>query len=104
MQATATCAQSSASRCIAYQVQPVNAVLCAGHRNRRTVKGVAFMGDDDEFVVSGSDCGHAFIWSKRDGRLRTMLAGDQDVVNCLEPHPRHRLFLVTSGMSLSPTV
>ena len=35
-----------------------------GHRNSATVKGVNFYGANSEFVVSGSDCGNVFFWSK----------------------------------------
>jgi hypothetical protein len=63
----------------------------------RTVKGVNFMGADDEYVVSGSDCGNLFVWSKRDGCLRRMSAGDLNVLNCVEPHPHLPLTLATSG-------
>lgn len=35
-----------------------------GHRNLRTVKGVSFFGSGDGYVVSGSDCGHFYIWDK----------------------------------------
>ncbi|XP_024539173.1 DDB1- and CUL4-associated factor 8-like protein 2 [Selaginella moellendorffii] len=68
-----------------------------GHRNAQTVKGVNFYGPNSEYVMSGSDCGHIFIWKKRGGALVTMLKGDRRVVNCLEPHP-HTAFLATSGM------
>lgn len=70
----------------------------AGHRNLQTVKGVSFLGLDDDFVASGSDCGHLFVWSKRDGRLRRMLHGDSHVLNCVEPHPHQPLTLATSGI------
>ena len=69
----------------------------AGHLNSETVKGVSFMGVADEFVVSGSDCGHVFIWSKRDGKLQKLVKGDRHVVNCLEPHPSLPATLATSG-------
>ncbi|CAN0384677.1 unnamed protein product, partial [Hapterophycus canaliculatus] len=35
-----------------------------GHRNVLTVKQVNFYGPRSEFVVSGSDCGHIFLWDK----------------------------------------
>lgn len=73
-------------------------LLRAGHRNLQTVKGVSFLGLDDEFVASGSDCGHLFVWSKRDGRLRRMLHGDSHVLNCVEPHPHQPLTVATSGI------
>ncbi|CAA6656875.1 unnamed protein product [Spirodela intermedia] len=37
----------------------------SGHRNSQTVKGVSFFGPNDEYVVSGSDCGHVFVWKKK---------------------------------------
>eukprot|EP00967_Tisochrysis_lutea_P079998 scaffold109651_cov17-Tisochrysis_lutea.AAC.2 len=66
----------------------------SGHRNSQTVKivrelgwlaraqscilvldvlGVNFFGASDEYVISGSDCGHIFIWQKRDGELKKLL-------------------------------
>lgn len=68
--------------------------------NSETVKGVAFMGVADEYVVSGSDCGHVYIWSKHDGKLQQLLKGDRHVVNCLEPHPYLPATLATSGTAL----
>eukprot|EP00246_Nothoceros_aenigmaticus_P001171 TRINITY_DN1156_c0_g1_i2.p1 TRINITY_DN1156_c0_g1~~TRINITY_DN1156_c0_g1_i2.p1 ORF type:complete len:486 (+),score=59.71 TRINITY_DN1156_c0_g1_i2:283-1740(+) len=67
-----------------------------GHRNAQTVKGVNFFGPNTEYVVSGSDCGHIFIWKKRGGQLIQMIRGDNQVVNCLEPHP-YATILATSG-------
>ena len=69
----------------------------AGHLNSDTVKGVSFMGLADEYVVSGSDCGHVYIWSKHNGKLQKLLKGDRNVVNCLEPHPYLPATLATSG-------
>ncbi len=40
-------------------------------------KGVSFFGPRSEYVVSGSDCGHVFIWSKEDGKLQTFLFADE---------------------------
>ncbi|KAL6649722.1 hypothetical protein ACP70R_013946 [Stipagrostis hirtigluma subsp. patula] len=69
----------------------------SGHRNFRTVKGVSFFGPNDEYVVSGSDCGHVFIWKKKGGELMRMMKGDKNVVNCIEPHPLFP-FMATSGI------
>ncbi|MQM02606.1 hypothetical protein Taro_035374 [Colocasia esculenta] len=69
----------------------------SGHRNSRTVKGVSFFGPNDEYVVSGSDCGHVFIWRKKDGELLRLMVGDKSIVNCIEPHP-HFPFMATSGI------
>lgn len=72
----------------------------AGHRNSQTVKGVSFFGPNDEYVVSGSDCGHVFIWKKKGGELVRMMVGDKHIVNCVEPHP-YIPFLATSGFDKS---
>ena len=37
----------------------------SGHRNNATVKGVNFYGPNSEYVVSGSDCGHVYLWDKQ---------------------------------------
>ncbi|KAK6468545.1 DDB1- and CUL4-associated factor 8 [Huso huso] len=69
-----------------------------GHRNNATVKGVNFYGPRDEFVVSGSDCGHIYLWEKNSARIVQFMEGDKGgVVNCLEPHP-HLPVLATSGL------
>lgn len=59
----------------------------SGHRNSLTVKGVSFFGPNSEYVVSGSDCGHIFIWKKREARLVRVMVGDRRIVNHVEPHP-----------------
>uniref|UniRef100_A0A1A7X838 DDB1 and CUL4 associated factor 8 n=1 Tax=Iconisemion striatum TaxID=60296 RepID=A0A1A7X838_9TELE len=69
-----------------------------GHRNNATVKGVNFYGPHSEFVVSGSDCGHIYLWDKDSARIVQFMEGDKGgVVNCLEPHP-HLPGMATSGL------
>uniref|UniRef100_A0AAZ3QNF6 DDB1- and CUL4-associated factor 8 n=1 Tax=Oncorhynchus tshawytscha TaxID=74940 RepID=A0AAZ3QNF6_ONCTS len=69
-----------------------------GHRNNATVKGVNFYGPSSEFVISGSDCGHIYLWDKVSARIVQFMEGDRGgVVNCLEPHP-HLPGLATSGL------
>ncbi|XP_070551794.1 DDB1- and CUL4-associated factor 8-like [Ptychodera flava] len=69
-----------------------------GHRNNATVKGVNFYGPQSEFVVSGSDCGHVYLWEKQSERIVQFMEGDEGgVVNCLEPHPTYSV-LATSGL------
>lgn len=86
-----------------------------GHRNARTmIKEANFWGDDfvsrvscslscslnflftfvltELFIqfrqiLSGSDCGHCFIWNRRTGELVNLLQADRHVVNCVQPHP-----------------
>ncbi|XP_050294359.1 DDB1- and CUL4-associated factor 6-like [Anthonomus grandis grandis] len=67
-----------------------------GHRNARTmIKEATFWGSD--FVMSGSDCGHVFIWNRHTTKLHMLLQADQHVVNCLQPHPTLPV-LATSGI------
>ncbi|KAA8546137.1 hypothetical protein F0562_020969 [Nyssa sinensis] len=67
-----------------------------GHRNCDTVKGVNFFGPKCEYVVSGSDCGHIFIW-KKNGELIRVMKADKHVVNCIESHP-YTTALASSGI------
>lgn len=67
-----------------------------GHRNARTmIKEATFWGND--YVMSGSDCGHVFTWNRKTGELVMLLEADQHVVNCLQPHPT-LAYLATSGI------
>ena len=52
-----------------------------GHCNVKTVKDANFFGLQDEYVVSGSDGGHLFIWDKKTSALVNILEGDNEVVN-----------------------
>ncbi|PSN63210.1 WD40 repeat-like protein [Corynespora cassiicola Philippines] len=58
-----------------------------GHCNVKTVKDVNFFGLQDEYVVSGSDSGHVFIWDKKTSQLVNILEGDGEVVNVVQGHP-----------------
>ncbi|XP_056011006.1 DDB1- and CUL4-associated factor 8-like isoform X2 [Ostrea edulis] len=69
-----------------------------GHRNSATVKGVNFYGPRSEFVVSGSDCGHVFLWDKETENVVQFMEGDDcGVINVLEPHPFAPI-MATSGL------
>ena len=41
------------------------------------MKGVNFYGPKSEYVVSGSDCGHIFLWSKEKESIVHMMEGDE---------------------------
>jgi nuclear receptor interaction protein len=58
-----------------------------GHCNTRTVKDVNYYGLNDEYVVSGSDDGHFFIWDRKTGKVVNILEGDGEVVNVIQGHP-----------------
>jgi len=67
-----------------------------GHRNARTmIKEAAWWGND--FILSGSDCGHLFAWDRKTTKLVMMLEADRHVVNCVQPHPTDP-YLATSGI------
>ncbi|KAH8238475.1 hypothetical protein KR032_007373, partial [Drosophila birchii] len=68
----------------------------SGHRNSRTmVKGASFWGDD--FIMSGSDCGHIFVWHRTTGKVVKTLLADNRVVNRVQPHPTLP-YLLSSGI------
>ncbi|KAM4601906.1 DDB1- and CUL4-associated factor 6-like [Polymixia lowei] len=76
--------------------KPSVQMVYKGHRNSRTTtKEACFWGE--RFVLSGSDCGHIFIWDRRSGEHVMLLEADNHVVNCLQPHPYEPL-LATSGI------
>lgn len=75
-----------------------------GHRNNAMVKGVNFYGPRSEFVVSGSDCGHIFLWDKSSCQIVPFLQGDRaGNINCLEPHP-YLPVMATSGLDHDPKI
>ncbi|CAO2623812.1 DDB1- and CUL4-associated factor 8 [Lemmus lemmus] len=69
-----------------------------GHRNIATVKGVYFYGPKSEFVMSGSDCGHIFIWEKSSCQIVQFLEAEKEgIVNCIDSHP-YLPVLASSGL------
>lgn len=75
---------------------PKTKMVFKGHRNSRTmIKEATFWGNNH--VLSGSDCGHVFIWNRHTGELVMLLEGDKHVVNCIQPHPTDPI-LATSGI------
>ena len=70
----------------------------SGHRNSATVKGVNMFGPRSQYILSGSDCGNIFIWSRETEAIVNCFQGDESgVVNVLEWHP-HLPVLATSGL------
>lgn len=59
------------------------------------IKEATFWGDG--YVLSGSDCGHVFLWDRYTAELVMLLEADHHVVNCLQPHPVLPI-LATSGI------
>jgi WD repeat-containing protein 42A len=76
-----------------------------GSRNCDTVKGVIFWGPRSEYVMSGCDTGHLFIWRTKDAKLINVLKGDDvGAINCLAPHPSGIPVLLTSGLEDDATL
>ncbi|XP_063070053.1 DDB1- and CUL4-associated factor 6 isoform X2 [Engraulis encrasicolus] len=76
--------------------RPTVKMVYKGHRNSRTmIKESCFWGNN--FVMSGSDCGHIFIWDRHTGEHLMLLEADNHVVNCLQPHPYDPI-LASSGI------
>jgi len=70
-----------------------------GRRNDRTfLKNVAFLGDDAQFITCGGDCGSVFVWHTRTGALATRMRADQQVLNCVAPHPHNLPMMAVSGI------
>ena len=65
-----------------------------GHCNVKTVKDANFFGLQDEYVVSGSDGGHLFIWDKKTSELVNILEGDSEVVNVVQGEELHSIFIL----------
>ncbi|XP_064413346.1 DDB1- and CUL4-associated factor 6 isoform X3 [Latimeria chalumnae] len=76
--------------------RPSIKMMYKGHRNSRTmIKEANFWGNN--FVMSGSDCGHIFIWDRHTAEHLMLLEADNHVVNCLQPHPFDPI-LASSGI------
>ncbi|KAJ8256190.1 hypothetical protein COCON_G00200540 [Conger conger] len=76
--------------------RPTVKMVYKGHRNSRTmIKESCFWGSN--FVMSGSDCGHIFIWDRHTAEHLMLLEADNHVVNCLQPHPYDPI-LASSGI------
>ena len=52
-------------------------LYCCILPNYISVKGVNFYGPRSEFIVSGSDCGHIFLWDKETEDIVRFMKGDE---------------------------
>lgn len=68
-----------------------------GHCNYKTVKDVNYFGLDDEYVVSGSDSGHVFIWDRKTSNLVNILHGDGEVVNVVQGEVDYHTYMELNG-------
>lgn len=75
----------------------VAAVQCTGRRNAKTMFKEAIYFCDDQFIVSGGDCGYLYFWDSETGEQLHRTQGDGDIVNCVLAH-ESRPFLLCSGI------
>jgi len=69
-----------------------------GHCNTSTdIKEANFFGNQNQFIVAGSDDGLFFVWDKNTENNLLILKGDSSIVNCVQPHPSE-FMLATSGI------
>lgn len=63
------------------------------------MKGVNFYGPNSEFVVSGSDCGHIYLWDKHSARIVQFMEGDRGGVVSPKNEWEHSVLLLSSDMT-----
>ena len=63
----------------------------------RFVQNAKYAGPDDEYICTGSDSGHAWIYEKETGSVVSLLNADHSTCNGVIPHPTLPLF-VTYGI------
>eukprot|EP01047_Picozoa_sp_COSAG01_P011372 COSAG01_NODE_497_length_16267_cov_5.357558_20_plen_89_part_00 len=57
---------------------------------------VTYWGPCDDYICSGSDSGHIFIWERASARLVRVLEADEHACNGIVPHP-HLPLLASYG-------
>jgi WD40 repeat protein len=79
--------------------QTVRETKCfGGHLNRFTfLKNAKYAGPNDEYVVTGSDSGRAWIFRRDTGTVVSLLAADTNTCNGVIPHPTLP-FYITYGI------
>lgn len=59
-----------------------------GHLNRLTfLKSAKYAGPNDEYICTGSDSGHAWIYEKKSGAVVSFMKADNSTCNGIQPHP-----------------
>jgi len=65
-----------------------------GHLNRFTfLKNARYAGPMDEYICTGSDSGHAWIYERKTGTVASLLAADSSTCNGVIPHPSLPFFI-----------
>ncbi|KAL3802137.1 hypothetical protein ACHAW5_000222 [Stephanodiscus triporus] len=65
-----------------------------GHINRLTfLKSAKYAGPNDEYICTGSDSGHAWIYEKKSGSVVSLIKADTSTCNGIQPHPTLPIFI-----------
>ena len=65
-----------------------------GHLNRFTfLKNALYAGPNDEYICTGSDSGHAWIFERSTGTVAALLGADTSTCNGVVPHPSLPFFI-----------
>jgi len=65
-----------------------------GHLNRYTfLKMAKYAGPNDEYICTGSDSGHAWIYERSTGAVVSLLKADNSTCNGVVPHPSLPFFI-----------
>jgi tetratricopeptide (TPR) repeat protein len=65
-----------------------------GHLNRFTfLKNAKYAGPNDEFILTGSDSGKAWIYERKSGCVTSLLSADSSTCNGVIPHPSLPFFI-----------
>lgn len=69
-------------------------VSYGGHLNRFTfLKNARYAGPNDEYIVTGSDSGKAWVYEKKSGCVVSLLNADSSTCNGVIPHPTLPFFI-----------
>mmetsp|Transcript_10129 Transcript_10129/g.11562 ORF Transcript_10129/g.11562 Transcript_10129/m.11562 type:complete len:1311 (-) Transcript_10129:91-4023(-) len=79
-------------------ILPELRVRYGAHLNRFTfLKNATYAGPNDEYICTGSDSGHAWVYEKATGAVVSFWKADQSTCNGVVPHPTLPFF-VTYGI------
>ena len=65
-----------------------------GHLNRFTfLKNAKYAGPNDDYIITGSDSGNAWIYERKTGTVVSLMSSDSSTCNGVIPHPSLPLFI-----------
>jgi DDB1- and CUL4-associated factor 8 len=75
-----------------------------GRQNAETfLKDVALFGSEQQYVLSGGDCGNLFVWQRGDPDPIAVRPSDPEILNSVASHPTLPL-IATSGLATTVDV